>query len=83
MCIAGLLDHAGHLRCVHAFVSLAGCPSGQCTGHAGGRQTPASHGCCRKIDRFGGDLERVWLVGQSAGGQLAMLALLNQATQVR
>jgi len=37
----------------------------------------------RKIDRFGGDLERVWLVGQSAGGQLAMLALLNQATQVR
>eukprot|EP00775_Hariotina_reticulata_P013750 gene13750-13869_t len=35
----------------------------------------------RKIDRFGGDPERVWLVGQSAGGQLAMLALLNQATQ--
>jgi len=35
----------------------------------------------RKLERYGGDPERVWLVGQSAGGQLAMLALLNQAAQ--
>lgn len=35
----------------------------------------------RKVERYGGDPEAVWLVGQSAGGQLAMLALLNQAAQ--
>lgn len=35
----------------------------------------------RKLERYGGDPEQVWLVGQSAGGQLAMLALLNQAAQ--
>jgi prenylcysteine alpha-carboxyl methylesterase len=35
----------------------------------------------RKLERYGGDPERVWLVGQSAGGQLAMLALLHQANQ--
>lgn len=35
----------------------------------------------RKVERYGGDPERVWLVGQSAGGQLAMLALLSQAAQ--
>ncbi|KAF8072911.1 hypothetical protein HT031_000571 [Scenedesmus sp. PABB004] len=35
----------------------------------------------RKIERRGGDPERVWLVGQSAGGQLAMRALLSQAAQ--
>lgn len=35
----------------------------------------------RKIDHFGGDSEAVHLVGQSAGGQLALLALLNQAMQ--
>ncbi len=36
---------------------------------------------CRKIERYGGDPERIYLVGQSAGGQLASLALLNQAAQ--
>jgi alpha-beta hydrolase superfamily lysophospholipase len=35
----------------------------------------------RKVERHGGDADRVFLVGQSAGGQLAMLALLNQAAQ--
>lgn len=35
----------------------------------------------RKAERYGGDPERVWLVGQSAGGQLALLALLTQAAQ--
>eukprot|EP00879_Flechtneria_rotunda_P030524 GHRR01033164.1.p1 GENE.GHRR01033164.1~~GHRR01033164.1.p1 ORF type:complete len:284 (+),score=90.91 GHRR01033164.1:367-1218(+) len=35
----------------------------------------------RKVERYGGDPERVYLVGQSAGGQLALLALLNQAAQ--
>jgi prenylcysteine alpha-carboxyl methylesterase len=35
----------------------------------------------RKLERYGGDPERVWLVGQSAGAQLSMLALLNQAAQ--
>jgi acetyl esterase/lipase len=37
----------------------------------------------RKIDAYGGDPSQVHLVGQSAGGQLALLALLNQAMQVR
>ena len=35
----------------------------------------------RKIERYGGDPDSTYLVGQSAGGQLAMLALLNQASQ--
>jgi prenylcysteine alpha-carboxyl methylesterase len=35
----------------------------------------------RKIERYGGDPDSIYLVGQSAGGQLAMLALLNQASQ--
>jgi prenylcysteine alpha-carboxyl methylesterase len=37
----------------------------------------------RKVQRYGGDPDQAWLVGQSAGGQLAMLALLSQAAQVR
>lgn len=37
----------------------------------------------RKVQRYGGNPDQVWLVGQSAGGQLAMLALLSQAAQVR
>jgi prenylcysteine alpha-carboxyl methylesterase len=36
----------------------------------------------RKVERYGGNPDQVWLVGQSAGGQLAMLALLSQAAQV-
>jgi prenylcysteine alpha-carboxyl methylesterase len=36
----------------------------------------------RKVERYGGSPDSVWLVGQSAGGQLAMLALLSQAAQV-
>jgi hypothetical protein len=36
----------------------------------------------RKVERYGGNPDHVWLVGQSAGGQLAMLALLSQAAQV-
>jgi acetyl esterase/lipase len=32
----------------------------------------------RKIEHHGGDPEAVHLVGQSAGGQLALLALINQ-----
>lgn len=32
----------------------------------------------RKIDRHGGDCENVVLVGQSAGGQLASLAMIRQ-----
>ncbi|KIY96316.1 hypothetical protein MNEG_11644 [Monoraphidium neglectum] len=35
----------------------------------------------RKIERHGGDPEAVHLVGQSAGGQLALLALINQVAQ--
>ncbi|KAI8469431.1 MAG: Alpha/Beta hydrolase protein [Monoraphidium minutum] len=35
----------------------------------------------RRVERYGGDPEAVHLVGQSAGGQLALLALLNQAAQ--
>lgn len=35
----------------------------------------------RKVQRYGGNPDQVWLVGQSAGGQLAMLALLSQAAQ--
>lgn len=35
----------------------------------------------RKIERYGGDPDNIFLVGQSAGGQLALLALLNQAAQ--
>jgi acetyl esterase/lipase len=35
----------------------------------------------RRASRYGGDPARIALVGQSAGGQLALLALLNQAAQ--
>jgi prenylcysteine alpha-carboxyl methylesterase len=35
-----------------------------------------------KAERFGGQPGRVWLVGQSAGGQLALRALLAQASQI-
>lgn len=32
----------------------------------------------RKIDRYGGDPDNIVLVGQSAGGQLAALAMIRQ-----
>lgn len=35
----------------------------------------------RKVERYGGDPDNIHLVGQSAGGQLALLALINQAAQ--
>ena len=37
----------------------------------------------RRVARYGGDPEAVHLVGQSAGGQLALLALLNQVRTPR
>lgn len=36
----------------------------------------------RKIERHGGDPDNVTLVGQSAGGQLAALALIRQVISV-
>lgn len=35
----------------------------------------------RKVQHHGGDPDAIHLVGQSAGGQLALLALINQAAQ--
>jgi acetyl esterase/lipase len=32
----------------------------------------------RHMERYGGDPDALYLAGQSAGGQLALLALLNQ-----
>lgn len=36
---------------------------------------------CSKISRYGGDLDNIYLCGQSAGGQLAAMALIRQAEQ--